>query len=207
MTKELKEALDRELDAALESGDPKMVEQWRPIDGYEGYYLVSSMGRVIALPNSHHKAPLLMKLKPERCGYLKIGLSMNNKQKFLLVHRLVAKAFIPNPNDYPFINHIDENKKNNCVENLEWCTAKMNVNHGTARARTCAKQKNNVHPCPVVQKTLDGVEVARYASCSDIPRLTKFRRTGVVECLRGRIQTAYGYKWEYATKPWSRGVS
>ena len=180
-----------------------LVEEWRPIDGFEGRYLVSSMGRILALPNNHHNSPIIRKPIHSRTGYLRIGLAIGGrKQKFFFIHRLVAKSFIANPNCYPQINHIDENKKNNCVENLEWCTAKMNANHGTARARTSAKQKNNVHPCPVIQKTLDGVEVARYASCSDIPRLTKFKRTGVVECLRGRIQTAYGYKWEYATEPW-----
>ncbi len=206
MTQELKEALDRELDAALESGDAKLIEQWRSIDGYDGNYLVSSMGRVISLPNNHHRAPKIMKLRLGRGGYLRVGLVRNGKQSMFFVHRLVAGAFIPNVRGCPQVNHIDENKKNNCVENLEWVTAKENTNYGTARARTSAKQKNNVHPCPVIQKTLDGMEVARYVSCSDIPRLTKFKRTGVVECLRGRIQTAYGYKWEYATKPWKEMV-
>ena len=182
------------------------MEEWRAVVGYEGLYQVSNLGRVMSLERYDRAKKFwprrIRVLSHDSDGYLVVCLYKDGAKKTCKVHRLVAQAFIDNPNNYPEVNHIDENKKNNCVENLEWATAKENTNYGTARARKSAKQKNNVHPCPVIQKTLDGMEVARYASCSDIPRLTKFKRTGVVECLRGRIQTAYGYKWEYATKPW-----
>lgn len=185
MTIEMQNALER--------------EEWRPIDGFGGNYLVSSLGRVMALPTEFRHNARILKPKKNQ-PYERIQLTKNRKSHAYPVHRLVALAFIPNPHGYPQVNHIDENKKNNRVENLEWVTASMNCRHGTRLARIRAKQLNNVHPRPVVQKTMNGEFVAKYASCSEIPRVTRYKRTTVVECLRGRIRNAYGYKWEYAKK-------
>ena len=114
-------------------------EIWKDIIGYEGLYQVSSYGRVRSLDrydsrNCFRKKRIL-KLCANRLGYLKVGLWSNGKVKHHLVHRLVAEAFIPNPNNLPIINHIDENPSNNNVDNLEWCTAKYNMNYGTIRER------------------------------------------------------------------------
>lgn len=107
----------------------EIKEEWRDIKGYEGLYQVSNFGRVWSnITNRIMK----QKLSSE---YFQIGLSKNNKQTFYCIHRLVAQAFIRNPNNYPCINHKDENKYNNISSNLEWCTYKYNNNYGTRLKR------------------------------------------------------------------------
>lgn len=173
-----------------------MTEQWKAIEGYGGEYIVSTLGRVVAMPTDRRAMPKVLSQKTDN-GYKRVTLSKNGKARMFPVHRLVAEAFIPNVHGYPQVNHIDEDKGNNSVDNLEWVTASMNCNHGTRKARIRAKQLNNVHPRPVIQKRIDGTFIARYASCADIPRITRFKRTTIVECLRGRSKHAYGYLWEY----------
>ena len=110
-------------------------EIWRPVVGYEGLYEVSSYGRVRSLDryinnNSFRKGKIL-KFSTNRRGYLKAHLSLNNKVKTYLVHRIVAISFIPNPDNLPEVNHKDEDKTNNSVDNLEWCNRSYNINYGT----------------------------------------------------------------------------
>ena len=114
-------------------------EEWRPVVGYEGLYEVSNTGQVRSLDKFDSlgvfwEGKLLSKLKVR--GYFMVKLRKDGIQKMCSVHRLVAQAFIPNPLDLPQVNHRDENKLNNRVDNLEWCTAKYNMNYGTARERT-----------------------------------------------------------------------
>ena len=114
-------------------------EIWRPVVGYEGLYEVSSYGRVRSLDkydsrNRFRKGRILT-LYTETGGYLRAHLSSNGKAKHHSVHRLVAEAFIPNPDNLPEINHIDEDKINNRADNLEFCNRKYNVNYGTRTDR------------------------------------------------------------------------
>lgn len=117
-------------------------EIWKDIKGYEGIYQVSNLGRVKSLPRFHKtkngyysKVKILTPIKNDR-GYLLVGLSKEWKKQKIFVHRLVAEAFIPNPNNLPQVNHINEfEKDNNCVENLEWCSCKYNCNYGTRNSR------------------------------------------------------------------------
>ena len=116
------------------------MEEWKDVVGYEGYYQVSSHGRVRSLD---HKAINryggMIKgriLKPYICaGYQAVGLHANNVREHKLIHRLVAEAFVLNQDDKPVVNHIDENKFNNFVNNLEWVTCRENINHGTCISR------------------------------------------------------------------------
>lgn len=107
-------------------------EIWKDIKDYEGLYQVSNLGRVKRVEhkrcdrNQLYKEKLI-KLQTYKCGYLYVGLWKNSKRKHHRVHRLVAEAFMPNPNNYPVINHIDSNIKNNNVNNLEWCTQSHNI--------------------------------------------------------------------------------
>lgn len=123
-----------------------MIEQeiWKNIKNYEGLYKISNLGRVKSLPKyagrSYRKEKIL-KTYLDKNGYVKVILCKNNRTRFLSIHRLLAEAFIPNPNDYPQINHKDENKQNNSLNNLEWCTCKYNINYGTRTKRDVEKRK------------------------------------------------------------------
>ena len=99
---------------------------WKPIVGYEGLYEVSNTGLIKSLNCYNYKEPRLLKLRRRSDGYLNVGLSKNNVTKTKTVHRIVAEAFIPNPNNLEMINHKDENRANNNVDNLEWCTRAYN---------------------------------------------------------------------------------
>lgn len=123
-------------------------EEWRDIAGYEGLYQVSNLGNVKSLGNGKARNPNwckehILKNQLTRYGYLKVPLSKNGKVKNYLVHRLVGKVFIPNPDNLPQVNHKDECKTNNCVDNLEWCTPKYNLNYGTCQQRAHEKQLND----------------------------------------------------------------
>ena len=120
-----------------------MNEEWRPIEGYEGLYEVSNLGRVRSLDRyveysngriHLHKGKVLSPAK-DKNGYLKVVLNCNGKCKTTNIHRLVANVFIPNPDNLPMVNHKDEDKSNNSVDNLEWCDVKYNLSYGTARIR------------------------------------------------------------------------
>lgn len=112
------------------------TELWRPISGYEGLYYISNLGRVKS--EITHK---ILKPRNSTHDYDRVRLYKNHKPKEFFVHKLVAQAFIPNPNNYPQVNHKDENKVNNCVDNLEWCTHKYNMNYGTCQKRKSEKLK------------------------------------------------------------------
>lgn len=101
-------------------------EIWKPVVGYEGLYEVSNLGRIKSLNCYNYKYPRILKLGKRPDGYLCVGLSKNNTTKTKVVHRLVAEAFIPNPDNLEMVNHKDEDRANNNVENLEWCTRSYN---------------------------------------------------------------------------------
>ena len=112
----------------------KPFENYLPIPNYEDNYLIDTFGNIKSLDKKVKNKNgyriikgKMLKPKLDKYGYLKIGLTKNNKQKYYFVHRLVAETFLPNPNNYKIINHIDGNKTNNYVENLEWCTQSHNV--------------------------------------------------------------------------------
>lgn len=123
-------------------------EIWKPVVGYEGLYEVSSNGRIKSLNKSvihkrygvQKKNEFILNInKTSNFGYYKCKLTKNNVTKVFFVHRIVAEAFIPNTNNYPIINHIDFNKTNNNVDNLEWCTNRYNINHANSRKQKSSK--------------------------------------------------------------------
>ena len=125
-----------------------MKEKWKEIKGYEGKYWISNYGR---LKNKEQ----IMKPMASTNGYLIACLWKNNIQKKIVLHRLVAEAFIPNPENKPQINHKDENKENNKVDNLEWCTHKYNMNYGSVKQKISEKTKgrtawNKGKKCPEI---------------------------------------------------------
>jgi hypothetical protein len=117
-----------------------MEEVWKCVKDYEGLYRVSNLGRVKSLSKidlrGHLRNEKILKLRTTKQGYSQVGLHKDGKETKFLVHQLVAKAFIPNPNNYPIINHKKEfEKSNNTIDNLEWCTYKYNANYGTYQER------------------------------------------------------------------------
>ena len=108
-----------------------LFEIWKDIEGYEGLYQVSNLGRVKSLKASKIKSERIRKSYQQSSGYISIVLCKNGKVTNHKIHRLVANAFIDNPDNLPEINHKDEDKTNNCVDNLEWCDSSYNKNYGT----------------------------------------------------------------------------
>lgn len=124
-------------------------EEWKDIEGYEGLYQVSNLGRVYSCKSDRI-------LKPSGDKYLHVALCTNNKPKTTLLHRLVAEAFISNPENKPQVNHIDGDKMNNMVDNLEWTTAQENINHAYKQLNKLANvteaHKANEVQCQVFEK-------------------------------------------------------
>lgn len=177
------------------------MEIWKDIKGYEGIYQVSSEGRVRSLDRIgergyRYKGKILTP-RPNKRGYMWVVLVGKN----YAVHRLVAQTFIPNPNNYPIVNHKDENPSNNCVENLEWCDAKYNCNYGTAnkrRGETLGYDKDNPYSKSVLQYTKEGVLIKKWDSQAEAARQLGVRQGNISSCCMGLRCTAYGFIWKYA---------
>ena len=178
---------------------------YKAIVGFPNYIIFDD-GRVYSKKTKRFLLPCMS------CHYYTVELFYaKGKSKRMLIHRLVAQAFIPNPNGYPQVNHKDENKLNNHVDNLEWCTAKYNMNYGTAVARrkastdfskpifkTTARNACSYCKKPVLQFTKDGEFVAKHESAQAAGRATKCHGGHITECCRGkRYKTVGNYIWRY----------
>lgn len=179
-----------------------MNEIWKDISGYEGLYQISNRGRVKSLgrvvsrgqKGERFEKEIILKQVDNTHGYLAVSLSKDGKAKTVRVQRLVAEAFIPNPNELPFVNHIDEVKHNNEVENLEWVTPKENSNHGTMPERI-SKMKS----MPVVGTNIKTGEKVKFPSV----RSTKeagFMPQHVSKVANGKRKTHKGCTWTFAVK-------
>lgn len=182
-------------------------EIWKDIQGYEGLYQISNFGHVRSLKRfakskSHSKRtvnPRLLKGGLDVDGYHLVSLYKKGKKKTFKVHRLVAKAFIPNPNRYSQVNHKDENKHNNCVNNLEWCNCKYNINYGTGISRRNFSNTNGKHSKLVGQFNLNGKLIKRWPSAAEAGR-HGFNANHIRECARGVLKTSRGFIWKYIKK-------
>ena len=172
------------------------TEIWKDIEGYEGLYKVSNFGNVLSL---RHKKPKLLKPYNNGKGYLLVDLRNNNKpRKTISVHRIVAQAFLPNPNNYPVINHKDENPLNNNVNNLEFCTIYYNTHYGTAIDRMSKKLINRKDLSkPVLQFDKNKNLLNEYPSMNDAARNTGITVANISSVCKGKRKTAGGYVWRY----------
>lgn len=163
---------------------------WKPIKGFEEHYLVSDSGQVWSM---YHRRALKPSL--DKYGYERVGLFDGHKACHRTVHRLVAQAFIPNPDNLPTVNHINEDKTDNRVSNLEWASIADNDNHGTRNERMA----NTKCRLPVEQVLHDGTTI-RYKGVKDASRKTGIHRVCIAKCCKHIRQTAGGYKWRYCNE-------
>jgi len=187
-----------------------MVEEiWKPIRGYDGNYVVSNLGRVGSIArdvDNHtgviHKPFRILKSRIDLKGYVRVYLSDNKKSKFVSVHRLVAKAFIPNPQNKPQVNHISGIKSQNNVENLEWCTNSENQLHAYKLGLNRVTGRAGRPKRPVLQIDLSTNEVINeYPSIADASRAIGYCNTSNIgSCCRGLRNHVGGYKWIYKTE-------
>ena len=170
-----------------------MEEIWKNIQGFEGLYQVSNLGRVKSFRRStKFGAPDELILHPSiiSSGYAVVTLYSEKGRAKRQVHRLVASAFIPNPNNFPCVNHKDENKLNNFVENLEWCTYQYNNNYGTAKIRAIETASH-----PIRQMTINKEEIATYKSAKIASILLGYKYRELKSWLQ--YGSGGGYMWSY----------
>ena len=177
-----------------------IIEKNGVVFDFTGLYQVSNLGRVRSLNYNKTGEIKVLKLGKSR-GYLVVQLNKNGKGKMFYIHRLVGFAFIPNddPINKIQINHINEDKTDNRVENLEWCTPSENTNHGTRNERAAEKTaKKNING--KLSKKVVCIETgAVYLSTKDVQRKLGLLRQNISACCRGRQKTAGGYHWKYYT--------
>lgn len=167
-------------------------EVWKDIEGYEGLYKISNFGNVYSCRLKRN-----MKQKTNK-GYKMITFCKNKTLKTYSVHRLVAMAFVKNPENKPEVNHKDENKTNNHVDNLMWVTPKENSNWGTRVERLTGEYGNNaMFKGKVVQISKEGKIISVFTSTRNAVEKTGIPEHSIRSCLSGRSETGYGYVWKY----------
>ena len=170
------------------------MEIWKDIKNYEGKYQISNLGKVRSLLDNRGKCrnkPIILKPSLNYKGYITINLTKYNKQKHFFVHRLVAEAFIPNPNNYLEINHKDENKQNNNVNNLEWCTRKYNMHYNGLNKKRNSKK--------VIQYDKNGNFIKEWKCIMDVQRELGINNANISQCCQKnkKYKSAGGYIWKY----------
>jgi len=186
-----------------------MTEIWKDIKNYEGLYQVSNLGNVRGLRfinNIVNKEKIHgISITTQNSGYLKVMLYKDGKPKNVMVHRLVAEAFIDNPENKKQINHKDGNKHNNCVTNLEWCSKSENMRHAFKMGLATAQAKGKFgseNPKAISVNMIDketGNIIKKFNSIIDATHyLGKSCSGHICNCCKGKLKSAYGYKWEYA---------
>jgi hypothetical protein len=171
-----------------------MDEIWKDIKGYEGTYKVSNFGNIISFKRQNPK--LLTKvINSDR--YYVVNLTKDGKTKLFTVHKLVLGAFIPNEKNLPVINHKDENKLNNNINNLEWCTYEYNHNYGSRNLRTGISQRNRKDSKKVIQYDLKMNFIREWPSLGEIQRTFGYPTSNISKCCKGKSKLAYGYIWKF----------
>ena len=158
----------------------------KDVVGYEGLYQVTSCGKIW----SHQSEKFLKPLK-RKDSYLQVGLHKDGEKKTYLVHRLVQEAYLPNPNNLPCVNHKDENRENNALPNLEWCTHEYNINYGS-RNKRIAKSLSKPVFCEELNITFESANAAA--------RELGLNSGNITKCCKGKLKTTGGYCFRYANE-------
>ena len=177
-----------------------MKEIWKDIEGYEGLYQVSNMGRVKSLERmkwngrGYQKIPeKILKASEYRGGYLQVNLSKDGKAKDCKIHRLVATAFLENTDNLPIINHKDENPKNNCVQNLEWCSYSYNNSYND-KGKKIGKKLSK----PVFSVDKESGLIMWWQSAHEAERMTGINHSNIIKCCQGKMKSCGNHIWFYA---------
>ena len=168
------------------------IEIWKDIEGYEGLYQISSFGRVKSFV---YKEKILKPTTGRTDGYVRISLHKDRRIRTYTIHRLVACAFIPPIADKPYINHIDGNKQNNYVGNLEWCTASENQFHAVERGLSSINHPKKSKAVDMFSR--DGELIATFPSLAEAHRQTTVAISNIYQCCKHGCKTAGGYVWRY----------
>ena len=181
-----------------------MSEERKDIEGYQGIYQISNYGRVYSIRSQKHLRQSISKL-----GYATVLLSVNGARKYPLIHRLVAKAFIPNPNNKPTVNHKNEIKTDNYVGNLEWATMREQIMHGTRSKRAVIatdwkarelkydrKKMSKKQMKVILQYTLEGEFVAEHIGIKETAKKLGLLWQNISACVHGRCKSCGGYQWK-----------
>ena len=195
------------------------METWKDINGYEGYYQISNQGNVRSVDRFdgvHDRQGTIIKPILKQNGYLQVGLRKHGTRKWIGVHRLVAIHFIENPNNKPQVNHIDGNKQNNIVENLEWVTVKENQDHAVRMGYRSNMPKGEKH-CnygkygensrsakPVIRRDPETGETKLYKA-KILAKDEGFDVTSISKCCHGKLKTHKGYEW-YFVKDFDKDI-
>ena len=183
-----------------------MNDEWKHVVGYEGRYKVSSSGIIISIQRTVSNGPTTSRVV-DGCtlsqqnngkGYYTVNLSKNGRAKKEYVHRIVAKAFLDNPNSYKEVNHKDENKQNNSVSNLEWCTSSYNKRYGSFIERIITsrnKSKKGGYEKPVYKYDRNGSLLDEYKSIADASRKTGISEENIRSAIKGKSKSAHGFQW------------
>lgn len=175
-----------------------MQEIWKDIEGYEGLYQVSNLGRTKSLKRKFVKEEKILTYTKNKKGYLQVSLTKNGKTKTERVNRLVAKTFIPNPKNLPQVNHIDGNKLDNSIENLEWCDCKYNINEawkiGLNKKRF---GRENNRSRKVEQYDLNGNFIRTWDTIKQAADKLKINTANIIACCQGKYKKSHGFIWRY----------
>ena len=166
-------------------------EEWKDIQGYEGIYQISNLGRVKSLKrkNNRCRSDKILKQYIGKTGYMQLRLCKGHETKLWKVHVLIAKAFIDNPDNLPIINHIDADKTNNDISNLEWCSYSQNNKH--AYDNGLRKTKS------LMQIALNGTPLKRWSCITEASQKTGIGVSSIWKCCNHQRTNAGGFKWQY----------
>lgn len=176
---------------------------WYPVKNYERLYEITKNGIIRSIPrNGTKKDKRILKPQVDKYGYLFVTLYKNNIPHIYKVHRLVAETFILNPENKPQVNHIDGNKQNNCVDNLEWVTGQENIIHARKNKLQVTNyeqiellHKNNMKP--ILQFDKEGNFIKEWDSAISVEKELHIFNSNICNCLKGKLNTAGGYIWKY----------
>lgn len=180
---------------------------WKDVPGYEGHYQACTDGNVRSVTKTVRtkgdstavKHGKVLAQTSRKKGYLCVGLSKNGQSKVIETQRIIALTFLSNPDNLPCVNHKDEDKTNNDVNNLEWCTYKYNNEYGNRRKKVSEARINGKMSKPVIQYDTDGNFIAEYPSFAEVKRSLGYDSAKINACALGKPhrKTAYGYVWKY----------